>query len=228
MQLDASLRGQVADVRQCQLGLTPTDRAKNQVQLTGHIDATNTNAIQGNLKLSADSLDVTRYYDLFASKPGAKGNAPAATPQAPATPASTPGAGGPEKEPEPVNIPLSNFTAQVTVGSFYLREMEITNFVANAKIDGGHVVIDPFKLALNGAPVNSTVDLDLSVPGYKYDLNLGGQAIPLAPLVNSFQPDRKGQVGGTLTATAKLSGAGTTGVSLQKNLTGQFDVTSTN
>ena len=53
-------------------------------------------------------------------------------------------------------------------------------------------------------------------------------AIPLAPLVNSFQPERKGQIGGTMTAQGHISGAGITGASLQKNLAGQFDVTSTN
>jgi hypothetical protein len=54
------------------------------------------------------------------------------------------------------------------------------------------------------------------------------QAIPLTPLVNSFAPDRKGQIGGTLTANAKIDGAGTTGASLQKSLNGQFDIASTN
>jgi uncharacterized protein involved in outer membrane biogenesis len=226
MQLDASLRGQVADVRQCELGLTPTERAKNEVQLSGHIDMTRTNAMQGNIKLTADSLDVTRYYDLFASKPATKGNAPGRSTQTPAP--TTPAPGGPEQEPDAMNLPLTNFTADLNVGSFYLREMEITNFVATAKINGGHVLLDPFKLALNGAPISSAVDLDLGVPGYKYDLNLGARAIPLAPLVNSFQPERKGQLSGAITATAKLSGAGTTGASLQKNLNGQFDVSSTN
>jgi hypothetical protein len=76
--------------------------------------------------------------------------------------------------------------------------------------------------------VNTTLDLDLGVPGFKYDLSLSAQAIPLAPLVNSFQPDRKGMLSGTLTAHMKLAGAGTTGASLQKNLTGQFDLASTN
>ena len=46
--------------------------------------------------------------------------------------------------------------------------------------------------------------------------------------MNSFQPERKGQVGGTVTAQARVSGAGITGASLQKNLAGQFDVSSTN
>ena len=80
----------------------------------------------------------------------------------------------------------------------------------------------------NGAPVNTTLDLDMGVPGFKYDWSLSAQAIPLAPLVNSFQPDRKGILSGTLSAQAKLAGTGTTGASLQKNLTGQFDMTTTN
>jgi hypothetical protein len=84
------------------------------------------------------------------------------------------------------------------------------------------------QLALNGAPVKANVDLDMGVPGYKYDTSFGAQAIPLAPLVNSFAPERKGQIGGTLTANAKITGAGITDPSLKKNLAGQFDVTSTN
>jgi len=54
------------------------------------------------------------------------------------------------------------------------------------------------------------------------------KAVPLTPLVNSFEPDRKGQIGGTMTAQAKITGAGTTGVNLKKNLNGNFDIDSTN
>ena len=47
------------------------------------------------------------------------------------------------------------------------------------------------------------------------------------PLANSFQPERKGQLAGAFSAQAKISGAGTTGASLQKSLAGQSDVGST-
>jgi len=66
------------------------------------------------------------------------------------------------------------------------------------------------------------VDLNLGVPGYKYDLTLGADRVPVAPLVNTFMPDRKGQMGGTFTAQAKFSGAGITGAGLQKNFTGNL------
>jgi hypothetical protein len=89
-------------------------------------------------------------------------------------------------------------------------------------------VVNPFKLAINGAPVSMQADVDLGVRGYKYDCAFNADTVPLAPLVNSFQPERKGQIGGTLTAQAKIAGAGTTGASLQKNLHGDFDAGSTN
>ena len=202
MQVDASLNKQVADVRQFQITLTPTARATNQVQLSGQVDMSQTNAIQGNLKLVADSLDFTSYYDLFMGGKQAPATGPAtAAPQTART--SAPAPADANKEPEPMKLPLRNFTAEASIRRLYLHEVEIADWQTTTKIDGGHVVVNPFKLTLNGAPVNSTVDLDLGVPGWKYDTSLSAQAIPLAPLVNSFQPERKGQIGGTMTVQGR-------------------------
>jgi uncharacterized protein involved in outer membrane biogenesis len=227
MQVDASMKKQVADVRQFLITLTPTSRATNQVQLSGQLDMSQTNAIQGNLKLVADSLDVTSYYDLFLGQKTAPGKPPAtATPRT--APAPAPGKVDANKEPEAMKLPLHNFTAAANIRRLYLHEVEIADWQTTVTIDGGHVVLNPLKLTLNGAPVNTTLNLDLGVPGYKYDVSLSALAIPLAPLVNSFQPERKGILSGTLTAHAKLGGAGVTGAGLQKSLTGQFDMASTN
>jgi hypothetical protein len=225
LQADVSQNKQVIDIRQVQLSLTPTALAANQVQLTGRVDMSNTNAIQGNLKLVADSLDLTTYYDLFGSQQKAAARQPApATPQ----PSPAPAPPGPEQEPPAKKVPLQNFTAEADVGRLYLHEVVITNFQQITRIDGGHVVVNPFKLSVNGAPVNMLADMDMGVPGYKYDCSFNALAVPLAPLVNSFQPERKGQLSGTFTAVAKITGAGTTGASLQKNLQGNFDAGSTN
>ena len=231
LQVDAAVQKQVADIRQCAVTLTQTERAKNQLQVTGKMDMSDTNAYQGNLKIASDGLDVTRYYDLFAGggeqTPQKKGAKPAQSKPASAS-ASANQTSGPEKEPDAVHLPVRSFTADVNIARFYLREVEITNWQTTAKIEGSHVVLSPFKLALNGAPVDANVDLDLGVAGYKYDTAFNLKAVPLTPLVNSFEPDRKGQIGGTLTAQAKIAGAGITGVNLKKNLTGNFDINSTN
>jgi uncharacterized protein involved in outer membrane biogenesis len=221
-QLDASVNKNVTDIRTCQLALTPTARATNTVSLTGHIDMTQTNAIQGNLKLAADSLDLTTYYDLFGGKQtsAAPGRAP--------PPAASPSTSPAPTEAQTNQLPLRNFTADASVRRLYLREVDISDFQLGTKIDGGHVVLKPCKLTLNGAPMNADVDLDMGVPGYKYDFSFGAKAVPLAPLVNSFQPERKGQLDGTFTANANIKGIGTGGTSLQKSLAGQFEMTSTN
>jgi len=78
MQVDASIHNQVADVRQFLLGLTRRSAPRNELQLKGQVDMSKPTAIQGNLKLVADSLDVTSYYDLFSGerKPEEKQPAP--------------------------------------------------------------------------------------------------------------------------------------------------------
>ncbi|MGA2179033.1 MAG: AsmA family protein [Verrucomicrobiota bacterium] len=216
LEIDTAVKKQSADIRQFQITLTPTKRAQNQVRLQGQVDYSQPNAVRGNLKLAADSLDVTSYYDLFAG--GSKGSGKPAAAATQTGPDST-SAG---QEPPAKNFPLKNFTVVADIGRFYLREIEITHWQTTVSVDGGHVTVKPFQLTLNGAPVNATADLNLDMPGYKYDLTLGADRVLVAPLVNTFMPDRKGQMGGTFTAQAKFSGAGITGASLQRNLTGQF------
>jgi uncharacterized protein involved in outer membrane biogenesis len=215
LEIDTAVKKQSADIRQFQIGLTPTKRGQNQVQVQGQVDYSQPNAVRGNLKLTADSLDVTSYYDLFVGGPKG-GNKPAAASPAGATATDA------NQEPPAKNFPLKNFTVVADIGRFYLREIEITHWQTTVTVDGGHVTVKPFKLALNGAPVNGTADLNLGVPGYRYDVAVGADRVPVAPLVNTFMPDRKGQMGGTLTANAQVKGAGITGAGLQRNLTGQF------
>jgi len=226
VQVDTGVAKKVAEIRQCQLTLTPTERAKNELALTGTVDFSKSNAITGNLKLAAESLDVTRYYDLFAGPTKPADTKPDATKPAPAPPttSSTPA----EKEPDPVKLPLSNFTFDANIGRFYLREVEITNLQTTAKLDAGKVLLNPCQLVLNGAPVSATADLDLSVPGYKYDIAFSADGIPVEPLANTFSPTYRGQAKGTLIAKAQIKGAGVTGRSLKSSLNAAASFSFTN
>ncbi len=204
-----------------ELALTPTDRAKNTLQLDGNVDTTQADAITGSFKVAAESLDVTRYYDLLSSIKPAANNSPATAKTG--TPAANP-----DQEPAAMKLPLKNFTFDLNIGHLFLREVDIANWQTTALIDGGHVVVKPCQLTLNGAPVKATTDLNLGVPGYTYDVGFNADAIPLTPLVNSFAPDRKGEIAGTTSIGIQIKGAGVTGASLQKNLAGQINFTTTN
>ncbi len=225
LQMDASLDKQVLDLRQLQVTLTPTERAKNELQMTGRVDFSQTNALQGALKLAADSLDVTTYYDLV-SKP-----TPAASPgqtSAPSATGSAPTAAGPQTEPPAQHLPVKDFTADINIGRFYLREIAITNLLATAKIQETHVNLAPIQLSINGAPVKANLDLDLSVPGYQYNVSLTGDKIPLEPLANTFMPDKRGMYKGDVLINSQIKGTGVTGANLQKSLAGQLNFSLTN
>jgi hypothetical protein len=223
MRLDASLAKQIAEVRQLQLTLTPTARAKNQFQLQGKVDMSKTNAMQGSLTLSSDSLDLTSYYDLF----GGTNQAVAVKNQkAPGTPATSQPAVRAQAATN--QLPFKNFTVEANVREFYLREIAGTNFLATVKVDGAHVLLKPFQLTLNNSPMRGSADVDMSVPGYKWAVTFATTNAPFAPLWNTFEADAKGQVGGTLSVFADMSGVGTEGESLQKSLKGTFNIGTTN
>jgi hypothetical protein len=216
---DASKTPSQINLSKFQISLTPTARATNQLQISGKIDMTRTNAIQGDLKLTGDSLDLTSYYDLFAGQQKAGQGKAAGSP---------PPQAGPVQEPAPISLPLRNFTAEANLRRLYLREVEVADLQFGANADGSRVVVNPFKLTLNGAPVSANLDLDLGVRGWKYTNSFSVMGVPLPPLVDSFEPERRGQLGGTVIIQTSLAGAGVNGASLQKNLSGQFDIVGTN
>lgn len=221
--LDAAQKRQIVELQKCELTLAPTPRAKNAVQIAGRLDRSQAEAMQGNLRVTADSLDLTPYYDLIAGDKQPETPPPAASP--PGQPAPT---AEPQKEPEPTKLPFRNTVADIQIGRLFIREVNIANFRSTAKIDTSLVSLKPFQMSLNGAPVDASIDLDLGVPGYKYDLVFNANKVPVEPLANSFSPEYKGKAKGELLATIKLTGAGTTGVNLKKTLTGQTSLVFTN
>ena len=236
LDFDLAQQQQKLDLRQVRLALPPTARGSNDLRLDGQVDMTQSNAITGTLKLQADSLDLTAYYDMFTAKPAgtppspAPGQPPATKPSGSPAPTGTPPPAPPggEPEPAPVQLPLKNFVVEAGVGRCYLRDLEITNFQTTLKLDGSQITIRPAQLALNGKPVTADVDLNLGVPGYQYAIGFTVDRVPLEPLVNSFSPEYRGQAKGELMAHVQIKGAGSTGASLQKSLSGRAGFAFTN
>jgi uncharacterized protein involved in outer membrane biogenesis len=214
------------DLRRFQLTLAPTARAAtNAFELSGQLDLSKTNALEGALKLAAETLDVTPYYDLFAGQP-----TPASKPATPSQPQPgqpAPPTGG-DTEPAPIQLPVKLLTFDAKIGRCFLREVDMSNVVANARIEGSRVVLKPVQLAINGAPVNTEIDLDLSKPGWKYAIAFNANRLPIEPLANSFSPEYRGRAKGELIANVKVDGAGVTGPNLRKNLAGNLGLTFTN
>jgi hypothetical protein len=213
--LDAGMRENVLNLRQLELALAPTRRAQNRLRLTGQVDLREENATRGQLRLMADSLDLTEYYNIYVS------------PEQEDAPPLEPGA-GPGPEPDPMDLGVAHVALETSIGQLHLREIAITNFQSIINVRGNTVHIDPARFALNGAPVQALIEVDLGVPGYRYNIQAQADRIPLEPLANSFMPEQRGQYQGDLIASLSLQGIGTTGPSMREHLRGQFDLSFTN
>jgi hypothetical protein len=217
LNVDAVMTNLVVGFRQASLTLPPTAQAENRIELTGHVDARDTEQIGGHLKLSAKALDLTPWLAWFEET--GSGTDPA-TP--PAEPESEPEA------PAPLVLPLKDFVTEATVTRLDAGEIVVENFATRVLLDGGRVVVEPLQLVLNDAPAHGVVRLDMSQPAWGYDIELDAPNVPLAPLVNTFQPERKGVVGGTISAVGQIQGSGFTGEDLRRSLQGSFDIGTTN
>jgi len=223
LQLNAEAAKEVAEIRMGQLNLTPTERAKNELNLMGQVNYSKPQAITGQFKVRAEALDLTRYYDLFAALPA--GEKPT---EAPAEPASVPPEATPEAEPEAMLLPFRGFTFNVDIGRIYLREVDIAKLQTTTTLDDATIQLKPFQMTLNDAPVRAEVLVNVNVPGYRYAISFNADSVPLTPLVNTFQPDLKDLAGGQFVAGIELEGAGLTLSNARTNLTGQFNVAATN
>ena len=226
VKVDGGMQKEVLDLRQLLVQLTPTQRAKNALQLQAKLDLSKTNPAPSTLSLRSESFDVTPYYNMFAGGTNTPATAPANQPD---QPAGTPIAEvKPETEPEPMDLPFQQLVADLKIDRLYLRDIAISNWIGNVTIKSNIVQLNPFKLELNGGPINLTGNFDVGKPGYVYQLGFNAKDVPLAPLANSLELVNSNQLQGTFVADANLRGAGVTGPSLKNNLGGKIDFSLTN
>jgi hypothetical protein len=224
--VDGSMQTNVLNLKQARIALSPTQRAKNELELTGMVDMSRSNNMIANLTARSEGLDVTEFYDLY-SKPKTTGQQTlAGTPQ-PAQ--QTQPAANANVEPEPVRLPIQQANIELAIGHIYLHDLDLADWKGTLKIsDNSHIVISPFQLTLNKAPINANIDLNLGVRGYAYNIAFSMDKVPLQPIVDTFMPEKKGAYKADIIANANIKGTGTTGTSLKNSLNGQVTFSLTN
>ncbi|HEY3913609.1 MAG TPA: AsmA family protein, partial [Verrucomicrobiae bacterium] len=219
--LSGSFAKNIADINEILLSLPPTDRAaKNELRVKGQLDLSFPALTKGQFDLTADTLDLTPLYDAVA------------TPSTNTATASTISAPPPEKthpniEPPPIKFPFQ-FTIGIDLKHAWLHEITMDDCQITAKAGGDKLILDPCTLTLDGGRANATAGVDLGVPGYKYSLDAALDQVALEPLANTFSPENIGRYKGSILSSVKINGAGVTGASLQKSLTGQVNFALTN
>lgn len=222
--LDVAKKNSSVNLRKVLIDLGKTTNLLNQLTLAGQIDIAKTNPSPSAMSLKSDGLDLTSLFTLFmGDAPSTNSGTKSATP-APKVPTASVADG----EPVPITLPFRQFTADIDIARILLKEINIAGLKGQIALTNGSIHLNPFLLKLNDAPISAKVLADLSVPGYSYDLDIKSGAIPLEPFINSFMPDRRGQIHGTVTLNTALKGTGVTGTNLASHLTGGFGFTATN
>src|SRR5207302_2188712 len=130
-------------------------------------------AIGGDVQLFAESLDLTRYYDLvFPEKKPT--HAPTAPPNGVI---KAPGPSPPLAETAAVRLPFDHFNFATKINRFFLRDVSIRDLDTGIRIDGGRVSLNPCRLVLNDAAVDARAEVNLGVSDWQYELALNTGAI---------------------------------------------------
>jgi len=220
--VDGVMAGSRLTLKNSGLRLAPTQRAKNELNLSGQVDFSRPEVIQANLLLAAESLDLTPYLDLMPA--GNKADASAGAPAPPPAPAPV----DTNEEPPPFSLPFEKSKVEARIGKLYLREIEVGNAQIVALLDRQSLTVSPLKMAVNGGAVNGDVTVHTGVPGTRYDLNLIVDHVPIRPALMSFSPTIGQTARGEIVSAVRVVGAGRTGRNLKQTLNGQVGFYITN
>ena len=217
---DAEYRSNVVDLTRLVVALPSTPRATNQIVAQARLDLARTNARTGHIRVTAAALDLSDLLQKWITNRTAAVVAARSVPASPTPTADT--------APKAFHWPIQECVADLKIDRLYANNAVISDWIATARLTNNTVVLDPFRLAAQGAPLRATAKLDLSSPEFACDLNVQADQVPLGPFVEAFAPDRRGQITGGLDAAVQLTATRTPEASLPQTLAGTFQAGSTN
>ncbi len=220
LHLDGRFNGWLLDLRELSLQLPPSPRAENLAGLRGRLDFSENEVMSGTIDLNASSLDLSPW--LEPASTGATNQPSAHPPTAP--PLNHTNA----VEPAVVFLPFDGVRLDTKISRLYVGGVQATNFHAVIIARTNSVIVDALSLSLDGAPVEASGSMDFSTPGYRYQAVLRGENVPLAPIMDTFNPEDRGKLQGALTIEAAAQGAGFLPASFRRNLTGDLSLSYTN
>ena len=207
----------ILDIQKLDIAWKPTDRAKNEIGLTGKVAYANLEQAS-RLKITSESMDLTP--QLAWLKSAKNSDAPeAAAAKASADTPSDNSLPLPKEEPPPIDLPLKDFECDLNLGLVYLDQMFASNLNANIFIKTNMVGLTSKSLNINGGDAKFSASADLNHPGYRYTLNYDAPSIPAAPIFSFLAPDMPGELAsGHIFAIGSINGSGLTEGAIQKNL----------
>jgi len=126
------------------------------------------------------------------------------------------------EEAKPLDLKITA-DGKVTIDSAIYKGMEMNNFNMIYLFKNNRLEIKDISATAGKGRLNLKSLIDLSIPGYAYNLSSSIDSLHADEVVNSFFPEAKDTVFGILSLNLDLNGAGTLPDNVKKNLVGNGD-----
>lgn len=143
----------------------------------------------------------------------------------PAEKAASPDKEVSQKKPEetkPLDLKMTA-NGEVKIDSATFRGMNMNDFSMTYLFKNNRLEIQQLTATAGKGAINLRSTVDMSRPGYTYQLSVGIDSLHAQEVVNTFFPEAKDTVFGLLTLNLQMTGSGTTADEIKKNLVGSGD-----
>lgn len=128
------------------------------------------------------------------------------------------------KEAAPLALKLTA-DGEIKIDSAVYRNMTMSNFYMKYKFKDNKLTIPKLTASAGKGTLNLNSLVDLSRPGYEYNLSGNINSLHADEIVNTFFPKAKDTVFGLITLNLKMNGSGTLIESIKRNLVADTDFT---
>ncbi|MDF3128113.1 hypothetical protein P0Y35_02770 [Kiritimatiellaeota bacterium B1221] len=212
----ASVRG--ADIQQIDFSWSETKGFQNRVTAKGTADWQNPKALDVELQITGDHLDLNPWADWMT-----------AAQSAPADASST------NVEPKPVKsekiqlteLPFKNFNFTFLVHHLRLNKIRLDNIQANVLAGKTRFQIKPLSLTVNGSTFTNVVDAQWENLPLTLGFTSSLSPLDIEPIVDSLLPEKSGAVTGILAGSTRFQITGSTSRELWDSFKGQVEMSYT-
>lgn len=225
-ELELRLRADVAsnrvDLTEGYLQTNPTPGWSNRVEVAGWLDFGKPAALHGDFAVKSPGFDLSPIYALVERRRPASTNAP------PGVGDISTHAGATETGESTAARPVDRLDLALDIRQLKLRELVVSNWVANATVRADTVDLGLFSLRLGDAPVNARLQSTNVAGSAHYELAAEIEGLKTGPFLRSFYPAWEGQAEADVFAAIHLRGTANTGGSLWSGAAGAIHLGVTN
>lgn len=212
LKLDADATPSKVEVKELLVSWSATPESDNQVQINGFADWRNPEAIQSDLTLRANQLDLQPWSAFLVQQDSVS--------------TQTPDPNKPDKGTEKINLsplPIHEINADLEIGGIVLGKIDLQTIRFVLKAGSESLRVQPLGFKVNGSTFLSDLDMSWQEDPIQFSTNSSLSPLDLQPIADTLLPNKKGAIKGILQGSTVFSTQGSTIDELWQGLDGSID-----